>query len=95
MSERKILELDGRHMTSFDDFWDEIHRILCPNFKHFGRNWDALVDILRGGFGVFELGEEITLVIAHSKTARKKFVGSFDKFISIISDSNNIYLVLK
>ena len=39
--------------------------MLCPGFDGFGRNLNALVDILRGGFTVFEFGEEIIVEWQH------------------------------
>lgn len=51
---KKRFVLDGRKIRSEEDFYDQIDaQIGCP-----GRNLDALVDVLRGGFG-FEAGEEI------------------------------------
>ena len=41
--------------------WDEIDRKL--GFEGFGRNLDALVDVLRGGFGHFTVDEYAKLVV--------------------------------
>lgn len=37
--------------NNIEDFYDEIENKLCQNKSGFGRNLDALVDILRCGFG--------------------------------------------
>jgi RNAse (barnase) inhibitor barstar len=44
------LVLDGERITSLDAFYDEISRVLVPGAA-WGRNLDALNDILFGGFG--------------------------------------------
>ncbi|MGC9779586.1 MAG: barstar family protein [Candidatus Heimdallarchaeota archaeon] len=59
ITERKIFTINGKNINSHPEFHDEILRVLCPVFKHYGRSWNALNDILRGGFGTFELGEKI------------------------------------
>ena len=46
------LTLDFSAATSEADLWAECRRVLCPTFTGFGANLDALVDVLRGGFGV-------------------------------------------
>ena len=58
---KKKFILNGSKMTSMDEFYDEIQKQLCPGFKKMGRNLNAFNDILRGGFGTFELGESIIL----------------------------------
>ena len=55
------IELDFRQVGSDVDMWDEINAKL--GFDDFGRNLDALVDVLRGGFGHFENWEYVKLVV--------------------------------
>lgn len=45
-----VFELEGMRITTLDDFYEEISRVLIPDCA-WGRNLDALNDILRGGFG--------------------------------------------
>jgi RNAse (barnase) inhibitor barstar len=47
------LVLDGARITSLETFYDEVGRVLVPG-AYWGRNLDALNDILRGGFGTPE-----------------------------------------
>lgn len=47
---KKAYEIDGANFQTLDEFYDEIGRVLVPG-KAWGRNLDALNDILRGGFG--------------------------------------------
>jgi RNAse (barnase) inhibitor barstar len=49
------LEIDGSHFDDLDGFFDEVGRKLIPD-AGWGRNLDALNDILRGGFGTPEGG---------------------------------------
>lgn len=41
--------LDGARVTGVESFWDEVTRSL--ELAPWGRNLDALEDVLRGGFG--------------------------------------------
>ncbi len=59
--------IDGSRITSLEDLYDEITRVLVPH--HFwGRNLDALNDILRGGFGTPDEG--FTIRWSHSAVSR-------------------------
>lgn len=44
--------LDFSGASTETDLWAEIKQKLCPGFSKFGANLDALVDVLRGGWGV-------------------------------------------
>lgn len=65
---QKHFVLDG----AAQDFYTEAGRVLCPGFKGFGRCLDALRDVLRGGFGAFDVGEQIKITIRshHSLSSR-------------------------
>jgi RNAse (barnase) inhibitor barstar len=71
MNFMKTIILDGEKFNDLDSFYDEVQRIFCPEFPGFGRNLDAFNDVLRGGFGVFEEGEPVTLVWRSSEKSRK------------------------
>jgi RNAse (barnase) inhibitor barstar len=43
-------EIDGSRFASLEEFFEEVSRVLIPG-QSWGRNLDALNDILRGGFG--------------------------------------------
>lgn len=51
----KIYVIDGENFSTLEEFYDEISRVLIPG-ADWGRNLDALNDILRGGFGTPEDG---------------------------------------
>ncbi len=52
---RPTLEIDGRRFSTLDGFYDEFTRSVIPSVD-WGRNLDALVDVLRGGMGAPESG---------------------------------------
>lgn len=45
-----VFVLDGARFDGLEGFWDELSRVLIPGVV-WGRNLDALDDVLRGGFG--------------------------------------------
>jgi RNAse (barnase) inhibitor barstar len=52
---KRDYEIDGARFATLSGFYDEIERVLIPGAR-WGRNLDALNDILRGGFGTPEEG---------------------------------------
>ncbi len=59
-SKKKTFFLRGEKIKSLDSFYDEVQEVLGG--RGFGRNLDALIDLLRGGFGLFDYQEEILVV---------------------------------
>ena len=57
--------LDFSPAQTNDDLYDEIQEKL--GFPEFGRNLDAFIDILRGGFGHFEYDEYVNLTVKGRK----------------------------
>lgn len=47
---KAVYEIDGACFTTLEEFYDEVGRVLLHNVS-WGRNIDALNDVLRGGFG--------------------------------------------
>lgn len=47
---KKQLILNGDNIATISDFYDEVQNVLTNDFRHFGRNLDALNDVLRAGF---------------------------------------------
>lgn len=58
----KVFILDGNKFSNIEGFYNEIDALLTKdlNWKT-GHNLDAFNDLLRGGFGVHELNEPITI----------------------------------
>ncbi len=65
--------IDGKQFSDLDGFYDHVGDILCPGFD-WGRNLDALNDILRGGFGAFDYGEPIE-ILWHNCDKSKRDLG--------------------
>ena len=83
--------LDGRNMQSKDLFYQEIQRVLCPSFTKMGKNLDASVIVLRGGFGAFEHREHVELNLFYPKKAIKGLCnGFFKKVIHIFKSQSNV-----
>lgn len=90
----KEFVLDGKNMSSVENFYKEVERVLCPTLKKMGRNLHAFRDVLRGGFGAYEEGETIQIRVAHKKHMKKHLQEGF--VISIfraLEASENIILV--
>lgn len=89
----KEFVLDGKNMTSVEDFYLEVKRVLCPRFSKMGRNLHAFRDVLRGGFGAFDEGETIHLWIIHKKHMKKHLQENFvNSIFKIIEESDNVLL---
>jgi RNAse (barnase) inhibitor barstar len=61
--------LDGSRIASLESFYDEISRVLVPG-DDWGRNLDALDEILNGGFGA--PAEPFTLKWSNSAVSKAK-----------------------
>jgi ribonuclease inhibitor len=77
MSVEKYI-LDGRLILSMSDFYDEITRVL-PVPKYFGRNLDALADVLTTDIeGPFEI------VWEYSSISRKALKKDYPKIAALL-----------
>ena len=63
--------IDGSTFSNLEEFYIEVQKVLTDNFSGFGRNLDALNDVLRGGFGKFEYEEPIELIWESSDKSRE------------------------
>lgn len=68
MASKTTYVIEGMNVRSLEDFWKEISRVLVPGVT-WGRNLDALNDILRGGFGTPDEG--FILIWKNSKYTRE------------------------
>ncbi|MFX0107190.1 MAG: hypothetical protein ACFE7R_02810 [Candidatus Hodarchaeota archaeon] len=68
-------------MKTQNEFYNEVQRVLCPQLKRMGRNSDAFRDVLRGGFGAFEEGEEIRVRFLHQNYAKKHLPERFPRIV--------------
>ena len=63
---KKTFVINGDNFSDLSGFYDEVQGVLTEHFEGFGRNLDAFNDILRGGFGRFDYGENIQIVWKNS-----------------------------
>ncbi len=68
------ITIDGNAFSTLDEFYDEMARLLTRDLTwRPGHNMDALHDLLRGGFGVHEVGESIEFCWTHAGKSRRDF----------------------
>lgn len=71
---KHIITIDGTHFSTIEEFYDEIDQLLTHNLSwKTGHNMDAFHDLLRGGFGVHEVGEGIEFHWVHADKSRQDF----------------------
>ena len=69
----KTMVLDGNRFSDLEGFYTEMDLLLTKNLTwKTGHNLDALNDLLRGGFGVHEYEEPITLRWINYNKSKKK-----------------------
>jgi RNAse (barnase) inhibitor barstar len=66
---KPVIEIDGRAFDDLPGFYDEVSLKLLSPGQVWGRNLDALNDLLRGGFGTPEGG--FVLRWRHSERSRE------------------------
>ena len=60
---RREFIIDGKNFSDIEGFYTEIEMLLTSGLTwRAGHNLDAFNDLLRGGFGVHEYNEPITLI---------------------------------
>lgn len=72
--ERLRITIDGAGFSTLDQFYDEMERLLtvAPGGR-IGHNFDALRDLLRGGFGVQQVGQGIDFLWKNAAKSRQDF----------------------
>jgi RNAse (barnase) inhibitor barstar len=88
----KTIIINGSAITSEATFYQEIDRVLTKGLTwKTGHNLDAFNDILRGGFGVHELNEPITLVWKDYEASKLKLGTKFmDAILEIMVEHDHI-----
>ncbi len=80
-SEALILKIDGNEIQCLDDFHDQLKT--CPGLPDFyGRNLDALFDVLTGFL-------ELPLKIEwhHAAVSRRRLVKDFERLLATVQDA--------
>ncbi|MEI3789435.1 MULTISPECIES: ribonuclease inhibitor [unclassified Chryseobacterium] len=67
----KIITIDGRHFSDLPGFYDEVSSVLMKDTDWKAGTLDGFDDILYGGFGVFEGGEEIEIIWKESQKSKE------------------------
>ena len=71
---RRKFILDGKMFHDLEGFYCEIDRLFTKNLSwKTGHNLDAVNDILRGGFGVHDYAEPITISWINFNKSRRDF----------------------
>jgi len=66
-----MIVINGGHFSSLEGFYDEVSRVLMNDAGWKVGTLDGFDDILYGGFGVFENGEEIEIIWTESEKSKE------------------------
>lgn len=91
---KKTYELDGNNISTKEAFYEEFTRkVITTGGQWWGRNLDALNDVLRGGFGTPKEG---FILIWKNATFSQKGLGDyFDQIVSVFKEHKDIELKLE
>ena len=93
----QTLIINGNNFNSLESFYDEIDRVLTKGLDwKTGHNLNAFNDLLRGGFGVHDYEEPITIIWKNSNKSKTDmlFEANFDIVVEIIHSHEHIALIL-
>ena len=93
---KKKFTLDANNFSNIGEFYTEIQKTLTDDSFNIGRNLDALVDVLRGGFVKYELGEEITIVWKNFEKSKKDFNSTpniLNSILEIFEEAETVELI--
>ena len=76
--------MDGRRISSVQDFYREIGRSVNGPGGYFGKNLDALNDCLRGGFGT-PPDRALAFEWQHSDVSRRRWTGDEEGHRSFVT----------
>ena len=95
MTEKPTYRIDGAAFSDLEGFYDEIEAQLLDGAA-WGRDLDALDDVLRGGAG--PLPPRFRIVWEHTDISHRRLdaegAGSFDEIVRRISAHPNVELIL-
>ncbi len=67
----KLITINGSHFSDLSGFYDEVSLVLMKNTDWKVGTLDGFDDILYGGFGVFESGDEIQITWKDSQKSKE------------------------
>ncbi|MBR3764099.1 MAG: barstar family protein [Clostridia bacterium] len=87
----RTMVLDGNNFSDMEGFYNEMECLLTKNLSwRTGHNLDALNDLLRGGFGVHEYEEPITIRWINYKESKKNLGNLMVlKLLEVMLDCND------
>jgi RNAse (barnase) inhibitor barstar len=91
--EQKRFEIDGKNFTDLKGFYNSIGDQLVEN-NEWGKNWNALNDILLGGFIKTEYAEPFILTWKNSDLSKIN-LEDFEDIVKLIRQHEHIELELK
>lgn len=91
--EQKKFEIDGKDFDDLKGFYNSIGNQLVEN-NEWGKNWNALNDILYGGFIKTEYGEPFILIWKNLDLSKVKLT-DFKDIVGLIKQHEHIELELK
>ena len=79
---RRVFIIDGNRFSNLEGFFREIDTLFTRGLDwETGHNYNAVIDLIRGGFGVHEYDEPIKIVWKNFSRSRKMTYGSTAKEI--------------
>ncbi|AZA49639.1 ribonuclease inhibitor [Chryseobacterium carnipullorum] len=67
----KLITINGSHFSDLSGFYDEVSLVLMKNTDWKVGTLDGFDDILYGGFGVFDSGDEIQITWKDSQKSKE------------------------
>jgi len=68
---KETLTIDGEHFNNLDGFYDEIAKVFTDGSYPIGHSLDAFIDLLIGGNGVYNVGDNVLVRWKNSSKSRK------------------------
>jgi len=89
---KQTLKIEGENFSDLEGFYNEIDRVLTKDLDwQTGHNLDAFNDLLRGGFGVFEYGEPVTIIWTNFSQSKEKLGNELiETLLEIIKEHDHI-----
>jgi len=91
--EQKEFVLDGNDFSDLQGFFNSIGSLLTIN-NEWGKNWNALNDILQGGFIKTEYEEPFRLIWVNARKSEKELV-DYQDLLNLMKKHKHIDLILK
>lgn len=89
---KQTIIINGDNFSDSESFYCEIDRVLTKDLDwKTGHNLNALNDLLRGGFGVYEYEEPVKIIwINYSESIKRLGFNFSDALLEIITDHQYI-----